>query len=40
MPRQQIIIITSKTMDEFKFKVNDANPHIFISTYSSLKAKL
>lgn len=39
--RDQIVILTSKTTDEFDFKKKDKEKkaYIFVSTYSNLKAK-
>jgi hypothetical protein len=37
--RDNIIILTAKTMDGYTYDVRNKKSHIFISTYSNLKSK-
>lgn len=40
MSHDQIVILTAKSIEDFKFNVRDSKGKIFISTYSNLKSKL
>lgn len=40
LSHDQIVILTAKSIEDFKFSVKDSKGKIFISTYSNLKSKL